>query len=229
MKTLYQLLLDRWNQNCDTVLVTIVEGNGSIPRTTGAYMAADQTGRIYGTIGGGNLEYQAVKKAITLAGRDAHFVEDFDLGTGENGGLGMICGGKVKVLFYSVKSKDTKIASFLKEALKMEEEKKPYWLLLPFSKGYPKIESHLEEGRGHCRILEEYEKDRTDGNNEVQKIYAEEFNFDGKVYIFGGGHLAQELVPVLSHLGFWCMVMDYSQAYRRQKLLILLCFLIFWK
>ena len=55
MKTLYQLLLDRWNQNCDTVLVTIVEGNGSIPRTTGAYMAADQTGRIYGTIGGGNL------------------------------------------------------------------------------------------------------------------------------------------------------------------------------
>ena len=66
MKTLYQLLLDRWNQNCDTVLVTIVEGNGSIPRTTGAYMAADQTGRIYGTIGGGNLEYQAVKKAMTL-------------------------------------------------------------------------------------------------------------------------------------------------------------------
>lgn len=126
MKTLYQLLLDRWNQNCDTVLVTIVEGNGSIPRTTGAYMAADQTGRIYGTIGGGNLEYQAVKKAITLAGKDAHFVEDFDLGTGENGGLGMVCGGKVKVLFYSVKSKDTKIASFLKEALKMEEEKKPY-------------------------------------------------------------------------------------------------------
>ena len=97
MKTLYQLLLDRWNQNCDTVLVTIVEGNGSIPRMTGAYMAADQTGRIYGTIGGGNLEYQAVKKAITLAGKDAHFVEDFDLGTGENGGLGMVCGFRVGV------------------------------------------------------------------------------------------------------------------------------------
>ena len=69
MKTLYQLLLDRWNQNCDTVLVTIVEGNGSIPRMTGAYMAADQTGRIYGTIGGGNLEYQAVKKQLRLLER----------------------------------------------------------------------------------------------------------------------------------------------------------------
>ena len=38
MKKLYQLLLDRWNQKTDTVLVTIVEGNGSVPRTTGAYM-----------------------------------------------------------------------------------------------------------------------------------------------------------------------------------------------
>ncbi len=207
MKILYQLLLDRWKQNCDTVLVTIVEGNGSIPRTTGAYMAVDHTGRIYGTIGGGNLEYQAVKKAMTLSGTDAHFVEDFDLGTGENCGLGMVCGGKVKVLFYSMKSNDEKIAEFLKMALKMAEAGKPYWLLLPFSKGYPKLQSHIEEGRGHCRILEECV------DNETQKIYAEEFCFDGRVYVFGGGHLAQELVPVLSHLGFWCMVMDDREEY----------------
>lgn len=207
MKTLYQLLLDRWNQNCDTVLVTIVEGNGSIPRTTGAYMAVDHTGRIYGTIGGGNLEYQAVKKAMTLSGTDAHFVEDFDLGTGENGGLGMVCGGKVKVLFYSMKSNDEKIAEFLKKALETAEAGKPYWLLLPFSKGYPKLQSHIEEGRGHCRILEESE------DNEIQKIYAEEFCFDGRVYVFGGGHLAQELVPILTHLGFWCMVMDDREEY----------------
>ena len=117
MKTLYQLLLDRWNQKTDTVLVTIVEGNGSIPRTTGAYMAVDKTGRIYGTIGGGNLEYQAVKKAMELTGTDAHFVEDFDLGTGENGGLGMVCGGNVKVLFYSVRMKDPAVGAFFKEAL----------------------------------------------------------------------------------------------------------------
>lgn len=71
MKKLYQLLLDRWNQKTDTVLVTIVEGNGSVPRTTGAYMVVAKNGRIYGTIGGGNLEYQAVKKAMELAGTAA--------------------------------------------------------------------------------------------------------------------------------------------------------------
>ena len=50
MKKLYQLLLDRWSQKTDTVLVTIVEGNGSVPRTTGAYMVVAKNGRIYGTI-----------------------------------------------------------------------------------------------------------------------------------------------------------------------------------
>ena len=44
MKKLYQLLLDRWNQKTDTVLVTIVEGNGSVPRTTGAYMVVAKNG-----------------------------------------------------------------------------------------------------------------------------------------------------------------------------------------
>ena len=155
MKKLYQLLLDRWNQKTDTVLVTIVEGNGSVPRTTGAYMVVAKNGRIYGTIGGGNLEYQAVKKAMELAGTAAHYVENFDLGTGENSELGMVCGGRVKVLFYSVCAQDPGVGEFLKEALAAADEGKPYWLVLPFSEGTPRIRREITEGRGHCRILEE--------------------------------------------------------------------------
>ena len=147
MKKLYQLLLDRWNQKTDTVLVTIVEGNGSVPRTTGAYMVVAKNGRIYGTIGGGNLEYQAVKKAMELAGTAAHYVENFDLGTGENSELGMVCGGRVKVLFYSACAQDPGVGEFLKEALAAADEGKPYWLVLPFSEGTPRIRREITEGR----------------------------------------------------------------------------------
>ena len=145
MKKLYQLLLDRWNQKTDTVLVTIVEGNGSVPRTTGAYMVVAKNGRIYGTIGGGNLEYQAVKKAMELAGTAAHYVENFDLGTGENSELGMVCGGRVKVLFYSACAQDPGVGEFLKEALAAADEGKPYWLVLPFSEGTPRIRREITE------------------------------------------------------------------------------------
>ncbi len=45
--------------------------------------------------------------------------------------------------------------------------------------------------------------------NWIEKTYyAEEFCYDGKVYLFGGGHLAQEHVPVLHHLDFCCIVLD---------------------
>ena len=60
-----------------------------------------------------------------------------------------------------------------------------------------------EEKAGHCRILE------LDG----KAYYAEEFCYDGKVYLFGGGHLAQELVPVLHHLDFCCIVLDDREEY----------------
>ena len=84
MDELYRNLLAQLEEGQDTVLAFITEGDGSIPRTTGAYMLVGREGRIFGTIGGGNLEYQAVKKAMELAGTAAHYVENFDLGTGEN-------------------------------------------------------------------------------------------------------------------------------------------------
>ena len=48
--------------------------------------------------------------------------------------------------------------------------------------------------------------------------HAEQFSYDGKVYIFGGGHLAQELVPVLSHLGFRCIVSDDREEFTKPEL-----------
>ena len=39
-------------------------------------------------------------------------------------------------------------------------------------------------------------------------FYLEQINSSGRVYVFGCGHVAQELVPVLSHVGFRCVAMD---------------------
>ena len=33
------------------------------------------------------------------------------------------------------------------------------------------------------------------------------------MYVFGGGHVAQELVPVLAHVGFRCVVMDDREEF----------------
>ena len=53
MDELYRKLLAQLEEGQDTVLAFITEGDGSIPRTTGAYMLVGREGRIFGTIGGG--------------------------------------------------------------------------------------------------------------------------------------------------------------------------------
>ena len=191
MDELYRKLLAQLEEGQDTVLAFITEGDGSIPRTTGAYMLVGREGRIFGTIGGGNLEYQAVLHAQELVQEKKSEYREYDLGTGEGKGLGMVCGGRVKVYFYFMNGAHGEAERLDGTGIRVLE--KEAWEMLPAA----------QEKAGHCRILE------LDGKT----YYAEEFCYDGKVYLFGGGHLAQELVPVLHHLDFCCIVLDDREEY----------------
>ena len=135
---------------------------------------------------------------------------EYDLGTGEGKGLGMVCGGRVKVCFYFMNGAHGEAES-LAQALAAQEQYRSYWIFFALDgTGIRVLEKEAwemlpaaQEKAGHCRILE------LDGKT----YYAEEFCYDGKVYLFGGGHLAQELVPVLHHLDFCCIVLDDREEY----------------
>jgi len=81
--------------NAGFVLVTVLETAGSAPRGRDAKMAVDAA-RSYDTIGGGNLEFEAIKLARELLAQDAPAVcsRDFSLGAD----LTQCCGGKVRLL-----------------------------------------------------------------------------------------------------------------------------------
>ena len=121
MDELYRKLLAQLEEGQDTVLAFITEGDGSIPRTTGAYMLVGREGRIFGTIGGGNLEYQAVLHAQELVQEKKSEYREYDLGTGEGKGLGMVCGGRVKVCFYFMNGAHGEAES-LAQALAAQEQ-----------------------------------------------------------------------------------------------------------
>ena len=52
-------------------LVTVLESHGSTPRGAGAMLAVFPDGRMTGTVGGGNVEYEAGKLAAEISGADA--------------------------------------------------------------------------------------------------------------------------------------------------------------
>jgi xanthine dehydrogenase accessory factor len=84
------------NERC--AMVSIAGARGSTPRELGARMLVGRD-RIAGTIGGGRLEYDAMRQARALLARGGgHALEEVPLGPA----LGQCCGGHASVLIEAV-------------------------------------------------------------------------------------------------------------------------------
>ena len=184
------LLAMRLSEHKASMLVTVVDRSGSAPGRTGAIMLVGEKGYLTGTIGGGMLEY----RCISLAKEDLMHLKgglrQYRLTKEDAASLGMVCGGDVDVLFTVVKPSDENI-----QAVEMIQDclshYKAGWIVLPL------------DGEGLI-----FSETKMTENEHGVACYAKDLGNLNKVYIFGGGHLAQELVPVISHLGFRCVVTD---------------------
>lgn len=109
-------------------LVEVAGTKGSTPREKGAFMLVSQA-TIFGTIGGGQLEYMAIDKArqmLVSPSRDARIAVDevcatLDVPLGPE--IGQCCGGRVEVLIRLV---DAGLAAELVAAAETEEAHLPY-------------------------------------------------------------------------------------------------------
>ena len=90
--------------NKAVALVTVTAAGGSTPAEVGKEMLVDASGLIGGTIGGGNLEFVAVRKAQESLSRGQSATASFDL----KHDLGMECGGAVDI-FIKVYSPATQL------------------------------------------------------------------------------------------------------------------------
>jgi len=93
---------------CALVVVTDVRGSG--PRESGARMIVAGGELVWGTIGGGNLELQAIARATELLARGRAVSESVDYPLGEK--VGQCCGGEVTVFFETFSWRRRRIAVF---------------------------------------------------------------------------------------------------------------------
>lgn len=84
------------------VMVRIIDKKGSAPRGIGSRMLVGERGILYGTIGGGVVEYKAAEHARTRLGMRGCETVRYGLNEASAAALGMWCGGEVEVLFESV-------------------------------------------------------------------------------------------------------------------------------
>lgn len=93
------------------VSVTLVEAIGSTPQDAGTKMLVDAVGLVFGTVGGGRVESQAIEFAQRMLSNKnepaSHFVE-WNL----QRDVGMTCGGVVKLFFEAYNHREWRIVLF---------------------------------------------------------------------------------------------------------------------
>ena len=188
----------------DLVMVTVIASSGATPRGAGARMLVGKSGRICGTIGGGAVEYRSEQIALTVLQEKSSRGHDFTLTRDDVQNLGMICGGACNVFFHYLSAGDPDILALADEAEARFVRGADAWLVSDLADGG---RLYLT-GKGDSALLPYLTRQPHRVQVGGHELYIEQIVTAGRVYVFGGGHVAQELVPVLAHVGFRCVVMD---------------------
>lgn len=214
MREMLKMMKERLTQGEDLVLVTVIAASGATPRGAGARMLVGRDGRIRGTIGGGAVEYRSEKIAATVLEEKASKEHDFTLTKEDVQNLGMICGGAVNVYFHFLPAGDTKAIALCEAAEQGFAEGRDLWLISDIAAGGTLSLAEKDDPRYKGHLTRHPHRFQDNG----QDLYLEQISSSGRVYIFGCGHVAQELQPVLTHVGFRCIVMDDRPEFARADL-----------
>ncbi len=228
-ETMYTLL-QKGESFC---LATILFKTGSAPRGEGAKMIIKKDFSIIGTIGGGFPEALTIKLCKNLFENKSSIIKHFNLSNKEASSLGLVCGGELKVLIEHIDPKDMQTSGLYIKGKKIKEKSEDFVLVTRIKeeeKEYYKHEKWI------CTETTFYGVE----NNEVQQIFRnirEEFKelerniiITGKnkylvepvqncetVYVFGAGHISQQLAQVTKMVEFKTVVLDDRNEFANRE------------
>lgn len=224
MKKLFKTMKECLGRGTGCVLTTIIADSGSTPRGAGAHMLTFADGSApggiasAGTVGGGAVEYKAQQIAAELLQSGQSAIRAFELNRRDVENLGMICGGNVRLFFQYIDPADESNLRLCREGLDAFRYNENAWMVMDITDERA-WEIHICKGDGTAS--EEFAP--LLGTKALHReinghaYYAEPLVQAGKVYVFGGGHVSRELVPVLSHLGFSCAVFEDREEFAKAE------------
>lgn len=138
---MYEEILKKANEcleaNEDLELVELIESSIiGTPRKAGAFMFVNIKGESFGTVGGGNMEYQVTLYAKELLQKKMGGIKEYNLSQSGAEQIGMVCGGNSKMKFTYLKND-----SESKEVLKsLEAQNKSKSIVYIFGGGHVSME-----------------------------------------------------------------------------------------
>lgn len=215
MKQLLTIMQDALVRKQPLVLVTIVDSTGSTPRGAGSRMVVGEAGCLYGTIGGGISEHLAEEEAKTLIQEKRSLLKAYILHPNKEADLGAVCGGDVSVYFQYLNPEDPGIVAVIQGGIEYFTGREHIWMVNQLTEEGPAClgfagEAGLLQWTGP--VPQHWQGFLSPQGTLVHQgeatYFSEPLVRASFVYVFGAGHVAHELVPLLAHLGFRCIVFD---------------------
>jgi xanthine/CO dehydrogenase XdhC/CoxF family maturation factor/CTP:molybdopterin cytidylyltransferase MocA len=229
MNNIYLQLIEEPKKNDSLVLGTLVKTLGSTPQIPGASAIFNENGLMFGTLGGGILEAETLKRATDSIKSGNNVFEEFSLNADINEKSGAICGGTATFLldanpkqflpiFLQIKnSLENRIPGILITLIKTINRKYCFLSRFWFEKnqqipsdfqkkygfGKNEIANILSSRNSQILKAEDSEKDGVD-----TYIFVEPVNPKPELVIIGAGHIGQALCHLGTSIDFDITVLD---------------------
>jgi len=215
MKQVFETLEKLMKEHVSCMLVSAVGGRGSVPRKVQAHMLVTHEGRMCGTVGGGAIEGRAIVLAKHLLKYGQSGMETFVLRENDAQNLGMICGGEATLHFKYISSSDEDTSALVRQAVSLFRAGQSAWLIIRFSDHAVSLwdESRLTGTDIPKAVLDALPSSAACVKVHDETYYVERLVSAGRVYIFGGGHVAQALVPILASVDFRCVILEDREEF----------------
>ena len=215
---------------------TLVERIGSAPLDPGAQMLVDERGNIEGSVTGGCVEGALFEEAQRILGGEAASVVTYGVSDEEAAGVGLMCGGTVRVFVHEQARGDLEALDAVARAREAGEPVALATLLdgagagakmailddgAVGSLGVTDLLDHSVERDAHGQLDEGLSRIRRYGaGGEVMgselAVYIQAFSTQPRMVIFGAIDFSAEMAKLASEVGYRVTICDAREPVREQ-------------
>ncbi|OQX96753.1 MAG: hypothetical protein B6I20_14090 [Bacteroidetes bacterium 4572_117] len=199
---IWNFILNNLKENKRVILLIVIENKGSSPGRLGFKMAVTNNNEIFGSIGGGIMEYQMAEFAKNLfkVGELKPFIKKQIHNTkAKEDQSGMICSGEQSILFYPIEPNTENITLLEKLVRCVTDNCKSVLSVMP---GEIKL---IDDKQIAGHVIGEVIDENRWG-------YHEKISYKNELYIIGAGHVGLALSRTMQQLGFYVTIFDNRQA-----------------
>ncbi len=200
-----RLALDWHRSGQGAVVATVVETWGSAPRPVGSQLVVRGDGHMEGSVSGGCVEGAVIVEALDMLESSANAAKlmEFGVTQDEAFAVGLACGGRIKVLVEPVGG--AMPVDVLTDLVERREAREPVAYVVD-------LQSDARHLVGVEAFADRFRMDRS-GVEDDGRTFVAIHNPPLRMFVVGGVHIAQSLIPMAQACGYDVALIDPRPAF----------------